>query len=576
MDQEISDKELVQMALNADTEALNTLIRRYQDVAYAAAYSVVRNFHDARDIAQEAWIKAYRRLNTFDPDRQFGAWLYRISQRCAIQWVYSHRNVPLQGLSTAADVPASGSLPDEVQERRELLEIVHRALSALSKTNRETTVLYYINGYSQRDVSEILGVPLGTVKRRLHDSRKLLQKKLMEALEQTFGEKRLPDEFTQEASTQMIDWYVKPSYTAELANFLWSIGEGRYCSKAYAEEKAIWRKRLGDAVASRIDRFADFSKTAMSQSALGTIFHFSDAASLDEVSAELDNLEEIKSRVLRVESKDPGWIDSIFMHLEESRTLFREILDALRSVDYDRYWHEEILPVVSQRCEELHRELSDYSVKEILTEVNSLLGPEYNISYSPKPIYLTYFGYALGYRLPDDNSVYSFKADRAIEVTRAVEIFIHELLYSYNPSQPVLEHLKRLSESQFYARNLEMYQYYWGGGYYHDFVVAAAEYVSVKLGVVSDEKAFHYLYTNEGGTSVLGVIIYNNMRVEKLEEKTYDEFLLSLFDEGVIQVATLESEYYRILEQRVGGEEAEKRRKYYQEAYAKYEATKDG
>ena len=140
MDQGISDKELVQMALSADTEALNTLVCRYQDVAYAAAYSVMHNFHDARDIAQEAWIKAYRRLSTFDPDRQFGAWLYRISQRCAIQWVYSHRNLPLQDLSAAADVPASGPQPDEVQERRELLEIVHRALSALSNRRVEEPV----------------------------------------------------------------------------------------------------------------------------------------------------------------------------------------------------------------------------------------------------------------------------------------------------------------------------------------------------------------------------------------------------------------------------------------------------
>lgn len=88
-----------------------------------------------------------------------------------------------------------------------------------------------------------------------------------------------------------------------------------------------------------------------------------------------------------------------------------------------------------------------------------------------------------------------------------VGIFIHLLLYNYSPGGSVLAHLKQLSKSQFCARNLEMYKHYWGGGSYKDFIVAAEKYISVKLGVVSDEKAFHHLYTNEDGTSVLGVII---------------------------------------------------------------------
>ncbi len=569
-----SDSELMKRSLNGDVEAFTALVCRYRDVPYAAAYSLVHDFHDARDIAQEAWIKAYRRLITCDPDRHFGAWLYGISRRCAIDWL-NRRRLPTEDLSAAANVHDPRPQPDEEQEKREICEMVRRALSSLSEANRATTVLYYINGYSQRDISGILGVPLGTVKRRLHESRNSLRRDIMEMVRETFAKNELEGEFAQEVSAEMIEWYVKPSYTAELANFLWSIGEESYYSRAYKEEKALWRCKLGRDVASKVDEFIDFGRTAISQSALGNIFHFSDAESLDEMIAELDSLESLKRRVLKAKPSDPGWIDSIFMHLEENRVLFQQILDALKQADYDGYWQREIQPVVSRRCEELHGELSNYSVKKILMEINGLLGPQYNIEHGPKPMYLTYFGYPLAYGVPDDGGVHSFRGDRP-EPTMFVGIFIHLLLYNYSPGGSVLEHLEQLSKSQFYARNLEMYKHYWGGGPYKDFIVAAEKYISVKLGVVSDEKAFHHLYTNQDGTSVLGVIIYDNMSTEKLEGKTYDEFLSSLFEERVIEPATLEGEYYRILEKRVGKKGAEKRREDYQHKYARYEAGKCG
>jgi RNA polymerase sigma factor (sigma-70 family) len=198
MDRGISDGELVRKPLSGDSEAFTVLVRRYQDVTYAAAYSLVHNFHDAKDIAQEAWIKTYQRLVTYDPNRPFGAWIYRISKRCAIDWLRSCQYLPVEDLSEVTNIPDPGPQPDEEQEKRELHETVHKALSSLSELNRETTVLYYINGYSQREVSGILGVPLGTVKRRLHDSRELLRKEVMEMVREAFEENKLKWKFTQD------------------------------------------------------------------------------------------------------------------------------------------------------------------------------------------------------------------------------------------------------------------------------------------------------------------------------------------------------------------------------------------
>jgi len=198
MDSKLSDGELVRRVLEGNTDAFAVLVHRYQDVAYAVAYSIVRNFHDAKDIAQEVWIRVYQRLATYDPDRYFGSWLYTVSKRCAIDWLRSRCSLPDEELSAALSVPDQKSLPDEEQERREACEGIHQALSSLSEVNRETTVLYYINGYSQKEVSQILGVPLGTVKRRLHDSREVLRKEVTEMIKETFEKNKPGWEFTED------------------------------------------------------------------------------------------------------------------------------------------------------------------------------------------------------------------------------------------------------------------------------------------------------------------------------------------------------------------------------------------
>ena len=198
MDEKILDSKLVKETLDGNSEAFTALVCRYQDVVYAAAYSIVRNFHDAKDIAQEAWINAYQKLFTYDPDRHFGAWIYRISKRCAVDWLRKRENSVVDDLSAAMNIADPGLQPDEEQEKRELYDIVNRALLSLSEVHRETTVLYYINGYSQIDVSRILNVPLGTVKRRLHDSRELLRKEVMDMVKEAFEINKLEWKFTQD------------------------------------------------------------------------------------------------------------------------------------------------------------------------------------------------------------------------------------------------------------------------------------------------------------------------------------------------------------------------------------------
>jgi RNA polymerase sigma-70 factor, ECF subfamily len=202
-DEKVSDSELAKRTLDGDLEAFTVLVYRYKDVAYASAYSILWNFEDARDIAQEAWIKIYQSLIKFNQNDSFSAWLYKISKRCAIDYLRKRKDLTTVDLSIAANIPDQRMRPDEEQEDKETYEIVHRALTSLSEVNRETAILFYINGFSQVDISEILNIPLGTVKRRLYDSRKLLQKEVIKMVGNVFEKNKLEWKFTQDVVNQV-------------------------------------------------------------------------------------------------------------------------------------------------------------------------------------------------------------------------------------------------------------------------------------------------------------------------------------------------------------------------------------
>ncbi|MBI5092430.1 MAG: sigma-70 family RNA polymerase sigma factor [Candidatus Hydrogenedentes bacterium] len=198
---------LVERARNGDLDAFGVLVNRYKDMAYAASYAILSNFHDAQDTAQEAFIQAWRKLDTLKDNQKFPGWLYQIT-----------RNLSLDQLRRAR--PESGSLDDVVEtaadagdrdpahcaERRELQETVHEAVRSLSEANRLATSLFYINGYSIDEVAEFLEVPAGTVKRRLHDARVKLRERMADMVEKALKSNALPQGFTLETVMKIGDF----------------------------------------------------------------------------------------------------------------------------------------------------------------------------------------------------------------------------------------------------------------------------------------------------------------------------------------------------------------------------------
>jgi hypothetical protein len=247
-----------------------------------------------------------------------------------------------------------------------------------------------------------------------------------------------------------------------------------------------------------------------------------------------------------------GWLSH---NLEKNKERLQTVLEALDYSNYDDYWNREIKPIVEERCREMQNQLSRYSPKEIARNVQNLLGPEYNITGEPKPIYLTYFSYALAYHLSDDNSVHSFKSEQPIDIQLFVSTFTHELLHNFTPGEELQAYYDKLSDNTLFLKTRKILLEYWGEGDTEDLITAAEKYLVTEMGIVSPEQAFHHLYTNYGGAEMLAAIIYDYMDNEKLNGKSYEEFLINLFQSGKIQTRTLSQQYRAVLEKRVGIEE---------------------
>jgi RNA polymerase sigma-70 factor (ECF subfamily) len=179
------DQELVARARKGDESAFRLLVEKYQRKAFAVAFGIVRDHDDANDICQEAFLRAWRGLPTFDGEAQFFTWLYRILHNLAIDEVRRRR---FQHVSLG-DTPlplADGSVlgdPEGNLARRKLAARLDEGLSALSPVQRAVLMLREVEGLSYQEIADTVGCSIGTVMSRLFHARK----KLLKAVEAQKG-----------------------------------------------------------------------------------------------------------------------------------------------------------------------------------------------------------------------------------------------------------------------------------------------------------------------------------------------------------------------------------------------------
>jgi RNA polymerase sigma-70 factor, ECF subfamily len=175
----MDDRQAIALLRQGDTAGLEVLVRRYQDRALRTAYLICLDVDMAQDVAQEAFLRTYRRIEQFDMERPFAPWFLRIVANQTLMAIRKQRRV-----RTLLDEALHESIPDpspsieRVILNAETQDAVRDALTALSPKQRAAVVCRYYLGMGEAEMSELLGCPRGTIKRRLHDARQSLRRLL--------------------------------------------------------------------------------------------------------------------------------------------------------------------------------------------------------------------------------------------------------------------------------------------------------------------------------------------------------------------------------------------------------------
>jgi RNA polymerase sigma-70 factor (ECF subfamily) len=179
-----TDEELVARAQGGDVESFNQLIVRWERPIYALAYRVIGREEDARDVCQDAFLRAYRALPGFKGQAKFSSWLYRIALNLCRDWIRRQRRAPVSQLPEDIDAfelaAAAGPVEsiEELVARRELSAIVEEAMSVLSEEQRTAIILKEYHGMTFQEIADMQGCPLSTVKTRLYQGLSLLRRRL--------------------------------------------------------------------------------------------------------------------------------------------------------------------------------------------------------------------------------------------------------------------------------------------------------------------------------------------------------------------------------------------------------------
>lgn len=168
------DKELMERCVKGDRRAFETLLVRYEKPVYNAAYRMLHNADDARDVTQTVFLKVYENLDQYDPAHRFFSWVYRIALNESINWLKkSNRQEALD-----YDTADQGDGPEAMASDEQLGEGMEAALMRISSDYRAVIILKHVLGCSYIEISEVLDIPEKKVKSRLYTARQLLQERL--------------------------------------------------------------------------------------------------------------------------------------------------------------------------------------------------------------------------------------------------------------------------------------------------------------------------------------------------------------------------------------------------------------
>ena len=174
-----TDRELVLQLQNGDLAALGDLFDRHQRLVFRTAVGITGDEQVASDLLQDVFLRMHRFAHHIDPERPLEPWLYRTTANLTYTWMKRH-NRWLRPLEDVAEWLAGSKKqsPVYLAEADEEWKDIRKAIASLSLQQRVVVVLYYINDLSLQEISEILDVPVGTIKSRLFYGRQALKEYL--------------------------------------------------------------------------------------------------------------------------------------------------------------------------------------------------------------------------------------------------------------------------------------------------------------------------------------------------------------------------------------------------------------
>ncbi len=167
-DRALSEKETIELIKKGNREAYEKIVRCYMKTAYYIALGLVHSHQDALDISQESFIKAFRKIKSFDTQRPFFPWFYQLMRNLCIDFLKrrsGRKEIPLEGIQ----------ILQEEKEDREMKEVLWKGIKELPFEQREVIILCYFRQLSYQEIAEITGKPIGTIMSSLYYAKKKLK-----------------------------------------------------------------------------------------------------------------------------------------------------------------------------------------------------------------------------------------------------------------------------------------------------------------------------------------------------------------------------------------------------------------
>ncbi|MFZ5517162.1 MAG: sigma-70 family RNA polymerase sigma factor [Candidatus Zhuqueibacterota bacterium] len=186
MSEELADIELINRALKGDQQAYKQILLRYRNPLYNLLYRMVHNKMETEDLVQEAFIKAFASLASFNDEYAFSTWLYKIAINNCIDHFRKRKlktfslDKPISSKDGEIhrEFPDAGNRPDKTLLTKEKDKLIEDAIQSLPEKYRISIILRHNEDKSYEEISQILNIPLGTVKARIFRAREMLKRQL--------------------------------------------------------------------------------------------------------------------------------------------------------------------------------------------------------------------------------------------------------------------------------------------------------------------------------------------------------------------------------------------------------------